>query len=271
MKKIMITALAVASCMMAAVAQEQDSTRQESNEYRGDPSEVDSTMFRRNQEGQILQQDSVSQEEERESTNMQQPTSTQDSLQQDANQLGNELRQGADEAEQEANEAKQDAEEDVEEAASDVQRRAEGVRENAEQKASEVENEAENTGSNIRQDVEHTKDEVQRRAMESNNQVDQGTEQVTDSTNVGNSNASDSTNQQGAPAAMAEIGVVEDKEGPNNEVVYEYQGKLWYVDREKQQLVEANQDSLKSTEHKVMVKEGTTSKDPNRKGKKSGK
>jgi MFS superfamily sulfate permease-like transporter len=55
-----------------------------------------------------------------------------------------------------------------------------------------------------------------------------------------------------------EVEVVESKEGPNSEVVYRYQGDLFYVDREEKKLVKADESELKDATHKTIVKDNTT-------------
>lgn len=56
-----------------------------------------------------------------------------------------------------------------------------------------------------------------------------------------------------------EIKVIEGKEGPNHEVVYEYEGKLFYVDRQTHQMVEVKKSDLKDSKHEIEIKEGTAS------------
>lgn len=68
-------------------------------------------------------------------------------------------------------------------------------------------------------------------------------------------NMQDSPDQ--ASAENNDIEVVEDKEGPNHEVVYKYHGELYYVDRDRQELVKADESQLRDSEHKVIVKEPT--------------
>jgi hypothetical protein len=55
----------------------------------------------------------------------------------------------------------------------------------------------------------------------------------------------------------SEVEVVESKEGPNSEVVYRYQGELFYVDREEKKLVKADESELKDATHKTIVKDNT--------------
>jgi penicillin-binding protein len=66
-----------------------------------------------------------------------------------------------------------------------------------------------------------------------------------------------------ASTQAPEVEILENKEGPNNEVVYKYQGELYYVDREKGQLVKADESQLKDSDEKVIVKEGQSTSDPN--------
>ena len=63
--------------------------------------------------------------------------------------------------------------------------------------------------------------------------------------------ASPSTTDMGANTQpqMHEVEVLEDKEGPDNQVIYKYQGAFYYVDREQQQLVKIEESQLKDAEH----------------------
>jgi hypothetical protein len=56
---------------------------------------------------------------------------------------------------------------------------------------------------------------------------------------------------------QTEIEVLEDKEGPNNEVVYKYQGGLYYVDRDQKQLVKIEESQLQNAEHEAIVSTGS--------------
>lgn len=56
----------------------------------------------------------------------------------------------------------------------------------------------------------------------------------------------------------SEVEVVESKEGPNSEVVYRFQGDLFYVDREEKKLVKADESELKDATHKTIVKDNIT-------------
>ena len=75
----------------------------------------------------------------------------------------------------------------------------------------------------------------------------------------------DSTNQMdmgaNAQPTMHEVEVLEDKEGPDNQVIYKYQGAFYYVDREQQQLVKIEESQLKDAEHKAIEHNTTTSGD----------
>ena len=59
---------------------------------------------------------------------------------------------------------------------------------------------------------------------------------------------------ESSAAQPAEIEVIVDKEGPNNQVVYKYQGGLYYVDREQEQLVKIEESQLEDAEHAAIIK-----------------
>lgn len=71
-------------------------------------------------------------------------------------------------------------------------------------------------------------------------------------------------------ATDAEIEVLKDKEGPNHEVVYEINGDYFYVDREKQELVEVKRSALKDSDHEIEIKEGVAEEDQSKNRKRSG-
>ena len=55
-----------------------------------------------------------------------------------------------------------------------------------------------------------------------------------------------------AQPTMQNIEVLEDKEGPDHQVIYKYQGGFYYVDREQQQLVKIEESQIKDAEHKAI-------------------
>ena len=82
--------------------------------------------------------------------------------------------------------------------------------------------------------------------------MDDGTPQDDGSPSADNTNMN--SNESSASAQPAEIEVIEDKEGPNNQVVYKYQGGLYYVDREQEQLVKIEESQLEDAEHAAIIK-----------------
>jgi hypothetical protein len=82
--------------------------------------------------------------------------------------------------------------------------------------------------------------------------MDDGTPQDDGSPSADNTNMNSS--ESTASAQAAEVEVIEDKEGPNNQVVYKYQGGLYYVDREQEQLVKIEESQLEDAEHPAIIK-----------------
>ena len=74
-----------------------------------------------------------------------------------------------------------------------------------------------------------------------------------DEKNTDDPNAQSNAGMNTAP----ELKVVEGKEGPNNEVVYEYQNDYFYVDREEKKLVKVEKSELQDANHEVIVKDGS--------------
>jgi hypothetical protein len=67
------------------------------------------------------------------------------------------------------------------------------------------------------------------------------------------------------------IEVDDTKEGPENQVVYKYQGGLYYVDRKTNTMVKANASDLRDSKSKVMIHEGAVTTKSKNKAKKSNK
>lgn len=293
MKKLLLTALMAAGFGMAAMAQEGDTTRTESNEYRRD--QVDSTEMRDdvNRDRILNESDSLSQDAERESTNYQQDArEMRDSVQQDAEQasdeLGNNAREMRDSVEQDAERMGDDIESDAEATRDSVEQDAEQLGNYLRQGAQETKQNAQQGADSLKEDAEQAGQSMQQGVRDAGNNIRQGNDQSLDTrqaeedntrtsaqdqenrdsvssdmsststmnNNSGNMSGSSNNASVGTPA---EVDVVEGKEGPNNEVVYSFNGELWYVDRESKQMVKADESKLKDSKHKVMVHEGTES------------
>jgi hypothetical protein len=67
------------------------------------------------------------------------------------------------------------------------------------------------------------------------------------------------------------IEVDDTKEGPDNQVVYKYQGGLYYVDRKANKMVKANPSDLRDSKSKVIIHEGAVTTKSKNKVKKSNK
>jgi hypothetical protein len=146
----------------------------------------------------------------------------------------------------------------------------------------DVERATRETEQNIRTEADTTAEagrEVIQETVRAGEQVQNETErketEVRQSLN--NQNSSDTDSASGDAMAGSDeqsatgpdIEVVEGKEGPENQVVYKYQGSLWYVDRDEKKMVKANESDLKDVKHKMTVHDGTTTSNPKAKNKKS--
>ena len=69
------------------------------------------------------------------------------------------------------------------------------------------------------------------------------------------------SSSQGQANAAPDVEVVKDKEGPDNQVVYQYKGDLYYIDRDKKELVKAKESDLQDAKHDVTVEEGSANVD----------
>ncbi len=156
-----------------------------------------------------------------------------------------------------------------------------------------LENQADETGKDIRQGVdkmdqgvERTGDQLREGAEKVGTETKEGVQRAgenaednaegamnkMDTTGTGTTSSNENKNdsqqavnatESGEPKPYHEVVVVEDKEGPNGEVVYKFNDMYYYVDRDKdKKLVKIDESELKDIKHKVIVKTG---------GKKSGK
>jgi hypothetical protein len=139
-------------------------------------------------------------------------------------------------------------------------------------------------GNQFNQDADQSRDSVNQNDMEPGNQIQQNPEQSQDmqpgqpqsEDNMNNerSDQSDTTldqmndqfrsSTQGQATTAPDVEVVKDKEGPDNQVVYQYQGDLYYVDRDKKELVKAKESELQDAKHEVIVDEGNADSDNDR-------
>lgn len=86
---------------------------------------------------------------------------------------------------------------------------------------------------------------------EDSRNIEQGVESIPE--NDSENSMRDNTRE--SDAAQNEVEVLKDKEGPNNEVVYRFQGELFYVDRERGEIVNVEESELKENPHDVIVKD----------------
>jgi gas vesicle protein len=158
----------------------------------------------------------------------------------------------------------EETEENTQEAGNELQRRTEQtgeeIKEGAQDAGNEIQQGAEETGDKIQQGVDETGNKIQQGTERTEEHMEQGAERANDKLDQAPSSQDDSeqnsntTNSMGSTAApQQEIEVLEEKEGPNNQVVYKYQGELYYVDREQKQLVKIEESQLKDAAHKAIV------------------
>jgi hypothetical protein len=302
MKKLLLTAFAAAAFSAAALAQERDSTRSESNEYRRDPIRTDSTNMNADstemrddmQRNDVLNEsDSLSQDREGESTDYRQDArERRDSLQQDAEQASDELRNDArqtrDSIRQDAERMGDDMEDDADQAKDSVEQDAKELGNYLKQSSDKAADKTREAGESVKQGAEQAGQSMQQGVQEAGNTIRNGNDRSLDtrqaeedktrttaqdrenqkSDNTSNTGTMNSTSNMEGSSQNGNMGgtpspveVVDGKEGPNNEIVYKYNGELWYVDRETKQMVKADESKLKDSKHDVMVHEGTSTGD----------
>jgi hypothetical protein len=227
MKKLILTGCAAILFAIGAIAQVQNDTSSINNNLREGVQETQEDV---QQEGNELQR---------------RTEQTGDEVNEDAQDAGNEIREGA---ERTGNEIEQGAER----TGNEIEQGAEEAGKEAEEAGNEIEQGAERTGNEIEQGAERTGEQIEQGADDAKDEMDSSPS----SQNNADPNATGGENSMGANTAQPqqhEIEVLEDKEGPNNQVVYKYQGELYYVDREQKQLVQIEESQLKDAEHKAVV------------------
>lgn len=93
---------------------------------------------------------------------------------------------------------------------------------------------------------------AQQQDQRSNQYRNTQNQQRTDTTD-GNNDQNMMQDQSSQP--QGDVEVVENKEGPNSEVVYKFQGEMFYVDRDEKKLVKAEESELKDATHETIVKD----------------
>ncbi|MEX1240664.1 MAG: hypothetical protein WEB30_13145 [Cyclobacteriaceae bacterium] len=229
MKKLLLTGITTALFSIAAIAQEKDTTQNESSQYR---------------QSEEMQQDPAERAADSVSTD----------FQEGVNETEQEIDQAEDNLQQESNELRQDAEET-----------GEDIEEGAERAGEDIDQAAEETGEDIEQGAERTGDEIEQSTDQAVDKTEQAADGTLNEMNKDLESSVEGKNQQGSAdhKTASELEVVENKEGPNNEVVYKYQDEYFYIDRDKKTVVKAKESELEDAGHKVVVKEGKKSSDDN--------
>lgn len=189
-----------------------------------------------------------------------------DSLQQDATQMRDTLMEQGNDA---GNQLRDDAREMRDSVRQDAEQAGNEMKQDAQQTADEVENRVRTTGDNLKQGATRTGNEVKQEAEQATEPTQN--ESSGENANQDQGSSTMTSENSGENATPSELEVVEGKEGPNNEVVYKFNGEMWYVDRASKEMVKADESKLKDSKHKVMVHEGTTTNAKSSKNNKKGK
>ena len=185
---------------------------------------------------------------------------------QDTASINNNLRQGAQETEQNVDSASNELQDGAQRTGDEIQQGAERtgdeIQQGAERTGEQIEQGAERTGNEIQQGAERTGDQIQQGAERTGDQIEKSTDKpeqpapsAQGQSQDGNVTGTDNSMGSTSAAPQAEIEVLADKEGPNNQVVYKYQGGLYYVDKERKELVKIEESQLKDAEHKAIISE----------------
>ncbi len=218
MKKIFLTGCAAALFSIATIAQDRDTTQNQSNEFRNT-------------------------EQQQQQTNP---------AQEAVDSTATDFQQGVNETEREAEQAGENIRQESQNIINDAEKTGEKIEQGAEETADDLKKGLNRAGDKIQQGAEKTGNKVQQGVERTGNEIQQGVENPDGKKGQMNDQAAVNT-------AGSELEVVESKEGPQNEVVYKYQGELFYIDRVEKKLVKAEESALKDTKHQVIIKENMNS------------
>lgn len=199
MKKILLTVFAASLFSLTVNAQDKDTTRTESNQFRN--------------------------------TEQQETTPADEAI----DSASTDFQQGVN-----------DAERDAEKAGENIREESENVREGVKETGEDIKEGAKRTGDKIEQNTEKAAEEMKQDPDRKDNSEGNKTTESTDPNQEGTANYN----------AAPEIEVVEAKEGPDNQVVYKYQGGFYYVDREEMKLVKIEESELQDADQKMIIKGG---------------
>jgi hypothetical protein len=243
MKKILLTGIAAVFFAIGSMAQ----TQQQKNKS------TESNQYRKGNESRTKQRvDSVG------NTIDSNAEKTGRDIKQDVKRTGNEIDRSAEQAGQNMKEG--------------AQRTEDSVQQGAQRTGQSIQSGAERTGNTVREGVNNTGDAIQNGAQRTQDQMNQSTPQEeknqSQNSSMRNSSRGNNDSMNGNAAAtdantttQNPVEVVDSKEGPNNEVVYKYQGELYYIDRKEQKLVKAEESQLKDAKNKAVVSTNPVSTD----------
>lgn len=224
MKKTLLTVCAAALFTIAVNAQDKDSTRTESNQFRNSEQKENKTA------DEAI--DSAS----------------------------TDFKQGVNDAERDAEKAGDNIREEKENVREGVNETAEDVKEGVERTGDKIEQTTEKAGDDIKKGVKRTDDQMERSTEKAAEEIKQ--DPNGDNTEGNKTTESTEPNQQASAnfKSSSQIEVVEAKEGPANQVVYKYQGGFYYVDREEKKLVKIEESELSDSDEKIIINEGKNKK-----------
>ncbi len=127
------------------------------------------------------------------------------------------------------------------------QDRANDLQRDAGQETEQAQDNLRRESNEFRQDIDRAGDRID----EATDEAQQNTDRTLDNMNSEFESAVTGQEQPEAP----DLTVVEGKEGPNSEVVFEYEGEYFYVDRNSQEVIKADPSELQDAKHDVIIHE----------------
>jgi hypothetical protein len=192
-----------------------------------------------------------------------------DSTRAEDNGINDRLEDGENDVEKDADKVGEGIEKTGNEIKSGAEETADEVKTGAERAADEVEKGAEKTGDAIQSGAEETReslqepdqadsdaDTVQSGAGSTGEAVKEDAEKTDDAMKTNVDTETTGTADAEGPNFGPEVEVLEDKEGPQNQVVYKINDELYYVDRDQQQMVKVKESDIKDAEHPAVIHSG---------------
>ena len=182
-------------------------------------------------------------------------------------QTSDDIRDGANAVQDSVNNTGERAGESIEQGA---QKTGDAIEEGAEKTGDAIQEGAQKTGDALQEGTQKTGDAIEEGAQKTGDAIQEGAQKTGDAMEEGAEKTDDAMGDRdagegaGTSAGVEQVSfgpmveVIEEKEGPNHEVVYKVNGEMFYVDREQKQLVKAEESNLKDAKDPAVIHTGSS-------------